>query len=184
MCQRDYLELLSKCELAFIEKVSNGWISGLIKGKRPTIFYKFTRGYPLIPCDWPLWRQRTTRRIATCRRRGRRTKRIRSECQFSCSSRPFKFVCNKKKTNYVRLFLWKHHFLNPEWRHISYLGFLADKLYCADHVQPSFDTAVGMIGTSFWKSWHAVVAIAQQFDSQTVIFLLITSRISRLLKKN
>lgn len=104
MCQRDYLELLSKCELAFIEKVSNGWISGLIKGKRPTIFYKFTRGYPLIPCDWPLWRQRTTRRIATCRRRGRRTKRIRSECQFSCSSRPFKFVCNKKKTNYVRLF--------------------------------------------------------------------------------
>jgi hypothetical protein len=54
MCQRDYLELLSKCELAFIEKVSNERISGLIKGKRPTIFYKFTRGYPLIPCGWPL----------------------------------------------------------------------------------------------------------------------------------
>lgn len=67
-----------------------------------------------------------------------------------------------------------------------YFGFLPDKLYCTDHVQSCFDTAVCMIGTSFWKSWHTVVAIAQQLDSQTVILLYwlkwIVRNISRRIK--
>ena len=46
-----------------------------------------------------------------------------------------------------------------------YLSFLADHFDGADHVQPHFDTAVGVVKTGFRQSADAIVAVAQQFDT-------------------
>ena len=53
----------------------------------------------------------------------------------------------------------------------SHLSLLTNGLDSANHVQAHLDAAVGVVGSGFGQSGHAVVAIAQQFDPQTVILL-------------
>lgn len=40
-----------------------------------------------------------------------------------------------------------------------------------DHVQAHFHGAMGMVGARLWKTGHAVVAVAQDFDSEAVVVL-------------
>lgn len=50
-----------------------------------------------------------------------------------------------------------------------HLSLLADGCDGGDHVQTHFDTAVGVVGASFREAGDAVVAVAEQFNTQTVV---------------
>lgn len=122
----------------------------------------------LTPCDLQWSHRWTTHRNAISCRQVLRTSPHRCECQCAYPNRPAK---KKNNRNLMNCSTPRPPFsLLPPY--VSIVPHILDRLY---HMQSSFNTAYGMVGS--WlpsirvKHRHTIIAISQQFDAQTMIIL-------------